>query len=564
MSTILFREFFSMFDNFLAVFLPGFNLIDFQLQAQTLLITARPAASTSPCPRCNIPSARIHSYYTRRPKDLPLAGFAVGLFLQVRRFRCLNPACQAATFAERLPQLIAPTAQRTIRLTLNLHSLALALGGEAGTRYAAKGAIVVSPDTLLRLLKQTKLPERPTPRVLAVDDFALRKGHRYGTLLVDGETHHPIELLEDRTADTLAQWLRQHPGVEIITRDRSTEYARGASEGAPAAIQLADRWHLLTNWREALERGLERLRPHLQNTLTLPGVVPESELPPISVYERQRRRGTKDQMVQQTRRTQRYEIYRRVKDLQKQGYNLRQVARELKLGLRRVRRYFTSEQFPEQARPPRAKSILDPYAAYLQQRWDSGCHNNRQLWHEIQAQGYNGSIRPLVQWTMLRRERANGGQVGRGRTPVRQVEIFPPASTPASGTTLPASRRLVWWLLLKQEKLKPAEAELVQTLRELPQFEQVYELSQQFMTMVRERNGALLNSWLKAALGSDLSEVVSFATGLKREEAIIQAALDYPYSNGVAEGHVNRLKMIKRTMYGRASFPLLRQRVLAA
>jgi transposase len=117
-----------MFDNFLAVLLPGFTLIDFQLQAETLLITARPATSSSPCPRCNIPSARVHSYYTRRPKDLPLAGFAVGLFLQVRRFRCLNPACQAATFAERLPQLVAPTAQRTTRLTLSLHSLALALG----------------------------------------------------------------------------------------------------------------------------------------------------------------------------------------------------------------------------------------------------------------------------------------------------------------------------------------------------------------------------------------------------------------------------------------------------
>jgi transposase len=269
-------------------------------------------------------------------------------------------------------------------------------------------------------------------------------------------------------------------------------------------------------------------------------------------------------MIQQSRRTQRYELYQQVKDLQKQGYNLRQVSSKLKLGLRRVRRYFASEQFPEQARLGRAKSILDPYAAYLQQRWDSGCHNNRQLWQEIQAQGYNGSIRPLVQWTMLRRERANGGQVGRGRTPARQVKIFPPVPTSASNATLPASRRLVWWLLLKPEKLKPGEAELVQKLRELPQFEQVCELSQQFVTMVRERNGRALSPWLLAARRSGLSEVASFAAGLAREQAIIQAALDYPYSNGVAEGHVNRLKMIKRTMYGRASFSLLRQRVLAA
>jgi transposase len=164
----------------------------------------------------------------------------------------------------------------------------------------------------------------------------------------------------------------------------------------------------------------------------------------------------------------------------------------------------------------------------------------------------------------LRRAQANGGQVGSGRTPARQVEISPPVPVSAFSVPLPASRRLVWSLLLKAEKLKEAQVKLVQKLRALPQFEEVYELSQQFVTMVRERNGTVLSAWLEAARWSNLSEVASFAAGLAREQANIQAALDYPYSNGVAEGQVNRLKMIKRTMYGRASFPLLRQRVLAA
>jgi len=539
--------------------------MDFKLQAKTLLITAQAASLTSVCPNCNNASERVHSNYSRSPKDLPLAGFALGLVLHVRRFRCVNPSCDRATFAERLPELVAPAARRTARLSLNLQNLALALGGEAGARYAAKTGIAVSPDSLLRLLKQTILPNRPTPRVLAVDDFALRKGHVYGTILVDGETHQPVDLLADRTADTLAEWLRHHPEVEIITRDRSTEYIRGASEGAPGAIQIADRWHLLTNLREALERVLDRLRPALQKTLILSSSESAlaGQLAPLSIYDREIRRGTKDQLTQHNRRTRRYEIYQQVKELQQKGYNLRQVARELNLGLRRVRRYFASQAFPEQARPARAKSILDPYVAALQQEWDRGCHTNSQLWHHLQQLGYTGSRRQVVQWTTLRRERENGGPTGKGRVATRQIELIPavPVSTTAK---LPASRRLVWGVLLKEEKLNQADRELVQKLKELNTFEQLYELSQQFVARVRERDSTALASWLERVQNSPYAELVSFGAGLLREKDSIEAALKYSYSNGVAEGHVNRLKMIKRTMYGRASFELLQKRVLAA
>jgi hypothetical protein len=173
------------------------------------------------------------------------------------------------------------------------------------------------------------------------------------------------------------------------------------------------------------------------------------------MYDREIRRGTKDQLTQQSRHSRRYELYRQVKDLQQKGHNLHQVARELKLGLRRVRRYFASEQFPEQARPPRAKSILDPYVPYLQQAWDNGCHKNVQLWHQLQQRGYTGSIRPVVQWTTLRRERANGGPTGKGRFPTRHIEIIP--AVEMSAANLPASRRLVWSVILSDEKLKETE-----------------------------------------------------------------------------------------------------------
>jgi transposase len=557
-----------MSDSFLAFFLPGFTLINFQPQNEIIELTAQAISLSAACPQCGLLSHRVHSYYTRNPKDLSIAGYALQLHLQLRRFRCLNPECSAVTFAERLPALVAPSAQRTLRLQATLRKLGLALGGEAGARYAQGTATPTSPDTLLRLVRQMPLPTPATPRVLGVDDFALKRGRIYGTILVDGESHRPIELLSDRTADSLAEWLRQHPGVEIITRDRSTEYARGASDGAPSAIQVADRWHLLVNLREALERMLEPLRPALQLTLISSSTRAGAELEPLSIYDRERRRGTKDQLAHQASRAKRYELYSTIKNLQHQGRNILQIARELKISRQTVRRYLGQAEFVEYPRPPRQKSILDPYVAYLQKRWEAGCHDMVQLWDEIKQQGYAGSIRPVVQWTTLRRERLLGGPSGKGRHPVRQVEIFSvPQAAPvraASINPLPSSRRLVWLLLRAHSELNAFELSLFEKLRSHPQIEKAYLLAQQFVKMVRERNPVALSVWLAECQSSQISELINFAVGLAREERVIRAALEFSYSNGVSEGHVNRIKMIRRTMYGRGSFELLRRRVLAA
>ena len=235
-----------------------------ETEGEDVLLSVSSTRATSLCPLCNRPSDRVHSQYQRHPADLPIVGHAVRLDMNVRKFFCDNNDCKRVIFTERLPSVVASYASRTNRLASRQQRVAFALGGEAGANLSTIIDMTTSPDTLLRLIHNTLEPEVKTPRVLGVDDWAKRKGQSYGTILVDLEAHQPVDLLPDRSAESFAKWLKEHPGVEIISRDRGKEYIKGATDGAPDAIQVADRWHLLKNLRDALKQLLESKRACLR------------------------------------------------------------------------------------------------------------------------------------------------------------------------------------------------------------------------------------------------------------------------------------------------------------
>ncbi len=482
----------------------GFEIQHTASSENLLTITACALLPTSTCPSCSHASNHVHSYYTRSPQDLPISGRRVQLVLRVRRFRCPNPQCQKQTFAERLPNLPV-SARQTSRLGMILESLAIVLSGQVGSRLADQLAMPVSADTLLRRAKK-KTSTLPTPRVLGVDDFAFRRGHTYGTILIDLETHQPVDLLEDRRAETLAQWLRQHPGVEIISRDRSRDYQRGATDGAPQAQQVIDRWHLLKNLREAIERFLSHTP------------MPEEASEDAGLVERRQKRTSGERVRSQGSRELRLALYQQVIALYQHGGTILGIAKQLHISPRRVCTFVRSASFPEWGKPARTRSAIDPYRPYLQERWQQGCHATNQLWHEVQARGFSGSYMMVYRWVQLQGD-------GKLETLAHPQDQATPLATKM------APRHLAWLFLRNFEHLEQQEQQTLSLIRKTPKIEVAYGLAQQFLTLLKERNAQPLETWLQDCQMSGISDFVTFAQALHIEGSALHAAFTLPYSN---------------------------------
>ena len=483
------------------------------------------------CPGCKIHSKSIHSYYERTIKDLPAFGNKIYLRLKIRKFYCCNPECERKIFAERFDNHFASYKRTSNRLREKLLKIALLTGGNAGEKLCKTLNIPVSSSTLIRLIHQQEVPEPVVTEAVGIDDWAFKKGINYGTAVVDLKQHRIIDLLPDREAATVESWLKSRPHVKIVPRDRYSRYAKGVTNGLPEAIQVADRWHLLKNMGESLKKLLERKRQEMRrnDTISKPVIATNN---PAAIMQRI----TNDQ----TRRQQQLD---EVKRLHSSGLGIRKIAMALKMSRVTIRNYLHLD-----VPPPKntTKTNIATFNEYIQQRMEEDKNIQViQLWKEIKAKGYNGCRSVVYEYL---KEYVNP-----------QKKISMPDQQPIAW--IPSKVSLL--LYRKEEMLSKNERRLIKYLQnKSPDIRATALLSHKFRDIMENKQGHLLTEWIAEVERSPVRELKGFAKGLLNDYHAVKNALSLPWSNGQVEGQINKLKTVKRQMYGRASFSLLRKRLI--
>jgi transposase len=522
------------------------QVLSFDLVDHLLLIEVASTAAESACPVCQSPTSRIHSHYSRKAGDLACGGHQVQLILHVRKFFCTNQDCSRKIFAERLTAFLEPWARVTTRLGQQIEAIGLASCGRLGARLGSRLRIEISRTSILR--RVMKLATKTTDKVahLGVDDFSLRRGRTFGTVLVDLQRHQILDLLPDRQKESAAAWMKRHPEITPVSRDRGKDSAAAAKEGAPQAIQVADRYHIGQNLAEAVQLLLARILTELKQAQDeeageprqlMKASLPMTQWPPTP--------GKDVQQAVAKRRAEREDRYQQVAQLREQGLTSKQIAARMLMNERTVRHWLQRKTAPD-VRPRRKyASDFDAYAPYVLQRWQAGCRNGLQLWREIAAQGYPGSSR----------------MVSRFLDTLKAAETVTPEGT----HRLPhyTSKSARWLFMRRPAELEDIEQEDLAAFRLLnPSLNTAYGLVQDFLQMMRKREGERLDDWLRRVHEGQVPEGPRFAHGVEEDYEAVKAGLTLALNNGQVEGHVTKIKLIKRMMYGRAEFPLLRQRVL--
>jgi transposase len=376
-----------------------------------------------------------------------------------------------------------------------------------------------------------------------VDDFALRRNRRYGTVLIDMDTHRPVDVLADRDADTFADWLAEHPGIEVICRDRAGAYAEAAERGAPNAVQVADRWHLWHNLAEQVEKTVAAHHSCLREQ-QIPAEVPDVAEPIDLVAAAEAlhaaRRANSGLVARSTAR------FEQVQALKAQGKGIKPIMRELGLAKETVRKFYRASSAEEVTATSRAgrPSVLDEFKPYLHERFNAGITNLSALFREIREQGYRGSR----------------GTVADYLAPFRIL-----GAAPASAPAAPKVRHVTSWMLHHPDDLDDEQQlQLKQVRTTCPHLDATADHVTEFAKILTNQVGERLDEWMAAAEADDLPHLHRFVRGLRRDHNAVRNGLTLPHNSGAVEGNVNRIKMIKRQMYGRANFDLLRKRILHA
>jgi len=487
---------------------------DIEDAGETVVVQARTRGGAVACPGCGAETPRVHGYHERTAADVPVDGRRVVVKVKARRMRCPVLGCGVQTFREQVPGVLERYQRRISRLTDQVSAVARELAGRASARLLPALGIGGSRHTALRVLLGIPLPALAVPRVLGIDDFALRRGLVYATVLIDAETGRRVDVVPGRTTDAAEAWLRDHPGVEIVCRDGSGAYGEAARRALPEAVQVSDRWHL---WHLLAEAARKEVLAHSACWA----------------------KGTPMQQGKRAETT--LERWQQVQDLRSKGAGLLECTRRLGLSLNTVKRYDRASEPERLQRVPKYRpTLVDPYRDYLRKRRaELPAVPVQQLLHEIRERGYQGSSNLLVRY------------INQGRLDGDRPHLSP--------------RQAARLLLTRPDRLTGGQHETLAAIEAAcPEMAALAALIRGFAALLTPQpgNAALLQGWITAAHGADLPHVRSFTRGLDLDIQAVTAALTLPFHNGRTEGVNTKTKMIKRQMYGRAGFELLRHRIL--
>jgi len=535
--------------------LPKFCIENIEHKNSVINIFASIKSRRSQCPVCGGFSTSVHDFYTRKLADLSVFQNSTTILLKTRKFKCKDPTCHRKVFSEQTPHSVRYS-RRTVRASNILNTLSIELTGKLGSLLSKQLLLPVSTSTVTRIALKQQLPKIIQPMVLGVDDWAYRKGVSYGTILIDMETSRPIELLTSRESTDLKGWLKKYPDVKIVTRDRAGSYSSAINEVCPDAIQIADRFHLLMNLSDALDKYFKSVSHEIR--LLIKNKTEE-------LIMSANRKSCNEKVdndygsilvtpgIIKISNDQRIDTFNKVKELQREGFGSKRISKDLRISRNTVRSYFIQEVLSPKISS--RSTNLDAFTKHILFRLNTKGYKIKDIIDEILVLGYNGGkTQAYYNINLIRSEyKLNIPDFADLiQTPIRYVKPL-------------TSRKLTKYIGVCLKDINdPNERIYMETLLDnIPEFRIVRKLVQIFRTMLKRGCGNI-KRWIDFIKRSKhkLSGLRTFANGLTLDIKAVENGIRFPWSNGTVEGHVNRIKSIKRQMYGRASFELLRRKVI--
>lgn len=527
--------------------IPKISISKIEVNQTTIHIFAAHVGNRARCPACKTYSYSVHDRYIRRITDLPVFQYHTIINLSVRKFKCMNEKCHRRVYVEQ-NEHISPHARRTSRVNRLLSEIAIELAAGAGSRLSENIKVRVSRSTLTRLAHSQPIPIMKSVKALGIDDWAFRKGVNYGTILVDMQTSKPIDLLPTRNGADLNKWLQDHPDIEIITRDRASSYSAAIDSACPNAIQVADRFHLLKNLSDAMDTYFKSITPQI-NALFKKGtwVIPESVITQVQINK------SKKMSAPTEKADSRLHIFDKVKELQAQGLGSKRISRELGIGRNTVRSYFLQDILTPKVHPKRTN--IESFTNYIMSRISKEEVSVGSLIEDIRKMGYWGGNTQAYQHISFLKGTIQTTKMNQSNVQQKGIIFIKMLST----------RKLARYIGYDMKKIEDTkERKYFQLiLKMLPKLRLVRNLVRKFKRILKTGAGDI-SRWILDVKESTqkLPGLLTFARGMERDIEAVKNGIKLKWSNGPVEGHVNRIKCIKRQMYGRASFELLRRKVL--